>query len=380
MIERAGDSRTRTRGIALTVEKGLPLSGGQGGSAASAVAGAVAVNALLGSPLDRLALVPRRVEARGERVGPPRRQHRALAARRDRPDPLARASRPGSAAGARRAAGGDGPSRSADADRRMPARCCRLRSPRAAALHQAAQVGAMVAALAVRRLCATRPRHRRPHRRAGARRSPAGVPRGQDGRHWPPARWAAPSREAGPRRLRWSEAPKPDDRVAAAMAAGVLGVRVQERSAGGSRSTVGGRECSTMPAGQGAMRFQTHRPASWQACTACGNEIVGDRSASSLCRTAAACWRFTTGHPPSLRPELIQRFTERRGRRARCHRLRRMALPRDRAPLGRQRSSPIPRATRRCSIGWRWIAGPASSTSCSSTRATTPPGPSRTGV
>lgn len=40
------------RGIALTVRKGLPLSGGQGGSAASAVAGAVAVNALLGSPLD----------------------------------------------------------------------------------------------------------------------------------------------------------------------------------------------------------------------------------------------------------------------------------------------------------------------------------------
>lgn len=45
------------RGIALTVRKGLPLSGGQGGSAASAVAGAVAVNALLGGPLDRRALL-----------------------------------------------------------------------------------------------------------------------------------------------------------------------------------------------------------------------------------------------------------------------------------------------------------------------------------
>ena len=44
-------------GVALTVCKGLPLSGGQGGSAASAVAGAVAVNALLGNPLDRAALV-----------------------------------------------------------------------------------------------------------------------------------------------------------------------------------------------------------------------------------------------------------------------------------------------------------------------------------
>jgi len=39
-------------GVSLTVTKGLALSGGQGGSAASAVAGAVAVNELLGGPLD----------------------------------------------------------------------------------------------------------------------------------------------------------------------------------------------------------------------------------------------------------------------------------------------------------------------------------------
>lgn len=38
-------------GISLRVEKGLPLSGGQGGSAASAVAAAVAVDALLGKTL-----------------------------------------------------------------------------------------------------------------------------------------------------------------------------------------------------------------------------------------------------------------------------------------------------------------------------------------
>jgi len=45
-------------GISIRVEKGLPLSGGQGGSAASAVAGAVAANELLGGrlgPLDVLA-------------------------------------------------------------------------------------------------------------------------------------------------------------------------------------------------------------------------------------------------------------------------------------------------------------------------------------
>jgi homoserine kinase len=56
VLERA-DNERREGGIALRVRKGLPLSGGQGGSAASAVAGAVAVNALMGNPLDRDALV-----------------------------------------------------------------------------------------------------------------------------------------------------------------------------------------------------------------------------------------------------------------------------------------------------------------------------------
>lgn len=44
-------------GIALTVRKGLPLSGGQGGSAASAVAGAAAANALFGGLLDTNAVL-----------------------------------------------------------------------------------------------------------------------------------------------------------------------------------------------------------------------------------------------------------------------------------------------------------------------------------
>jgi homoserine kinase len=51
VLQRAGAQATG-RGIGLRVHKGLPLSGGQGGSAASAVAAAVAVNALLGHPLD----------------------------------------------------------------------------------------------------------------------------------------------------------------------------------------------------------------------------------------------------------------------------------------------------------------------------------------
>jgi homoserine kinase len=57
VVDRIGPATLRGRGIALSVTKGLPLSGGQGGSAASAVAGAVAVNALLGAPLGAAALI-----------------------------------------------------------------------------------------------------------------------------------------------------------------------------------------------------------------------------------------------------------------------------------------------------------------------------------
>ncbi|HEX9190426.1 MAG TPA: homoserine kinase [Vicinamibacteria bacterium] len=50
-------------GLELRVEKGLPLSGGLGGSAASAVAGAFAANALLGAPLDAATLLGAALEA-----------------------------------------------------------------------------------------------------------------------------------------------------------------------------------------------------------------------------------------------------------------------------------------------------------------------------
>lgn len=50
-------ARPPAAGIALTVRKELPLSAGQGGSAASAVAGAVAANALCGAPLSSDALL-----------------------------------------------------------------------------------------------------------------------------------------------------------------------------------------------------------------------------------------------------------------------------------------------------------------------------------
>lgn len=47
-----------TRGVALTIQKGLPLASGLGSSAASAVAAAVAVNALMGEPMSRGDLLP----------------------------------------------------------------------------------------------------------------------------------------------------------------------------------------------------------------------------------------------------------------------------------------------------------------------------------
>jgi homoserine kinase len=54
VLRRAPD---RSAGLVLRVTKGLPLAGGQGGSAASAVAGAMAANAVLGSPLSTLELL-----------------------------------------------------------------------------------------------------------------------------------------------------------------------------------------------------------------------------------------------------------------------------------------------------------------------------------
>jgi homoserine kinase len=53
-------------GVDLDIEKGVPLGSGLGGSAASAVAGVVAANALLDQPFDRLALL--KFAMQGEKV------------------------------------------------------------------------------------------------------------------------------------------------------------------------------------------------------------------------------------------------------------------------------------------------------------------------
>lgn len=66
VLRRAG---VRDFGVELRVTKGLPLAGGQGGSAASAVAGACAVNAILDSPLEEAALLEAALEAETSLAG-----------------------------------------------------------------------------------------------------------------------------------------------------------------------------------------------------------------------------------------------------------------------------------------------------------------------
>jgi homoserine kinase len=134
-------------GLVLTVRKGLPLSGGQGGSAASAVAGAVAVNQLLGSPLDCDTLLIACLEAEAtvagrhaDNVAPSLLGGIVLVRTTDPPD-VVRLPVPADLRVAL-----------VHPDQRLRTRDSRavlpLDVPLATALHQAAQVSAIVAALA----------------------------------------------------------------------------------------------------------------------------------------------------------------------------------------------------------------------------------------
>jgi len=142
-----GTVKPRGAGIALTVQKNLPLSAGQGGSAASAVAGAVAANALCGSPLPPEALLDACLVAEATVAGrhldnlAPSLLGGICLVRSMDPIDVVRLPVPASlfvvlAYPAQRL-------RTADARAVLPAVV-----DRATALHQAAQVGAIVAALA----------------------------------------------------------------------------------------------------------------------------------------------------------------------------------------------------------------------------------------
>jgi threonine synthase len=60
------------------------------------------------------------------------------------------------------------------------------------------------------------------------------------------------------------------------------------------------------------MRFQTQRPASWQTCIACGNEVV-ETDPHPRCGVCGGLLEIHHRPPAITAAELIQRFTERRG-------------------------------------------------------------------
>jgi threonine synthase len=60
------------------------------------------------------------------------------------------------------------------------------------------------------------------------------------------------------------------------------------------------------------MRFTTQRPASWQACISCGNEVV-ETDPHPRCTVCGGLLEVRHRPPGLTAAELIQRFTERRG-------------------------------------------------------------------
>jgi threonine synthase len=60
------------------------------------------------------------------------------------------------------------------------------------------------------------------------------------------------------------------------------------------------------------VRFQTQRPASWQTCIACGNEVV-ETDPHPRCGLCGGLLEIHHRPPAITAKELIQRFTERRG-------------------------------------------------------------------
>ncbi|MFL5473971.1 MAG: hypothetical protein ACJ8AM_16575, partial [Gemmatimonadales bacterium] len=60
------------------------------------------------------------------------------------------------------------------------------------------------------------------------------------------------------------------------------------------------------------MKFQTNRPASWQSCMSCGNEVL-ETDPAPRCKLCKGLLEVRH-RPPEISPaQLIQRFTERRG-------------------------------------------------------------------
>ena len=80
------------------------------------------------------------------------------------------------------------------------------------------------------------------------------------------------------------------------------------------------------------MKFQTNRPASWQSCMSCGNEVP-ETDPAPRCKLCKGLLEVRHRPPEISAAQLIQRFTERRGGPPRSDLLGRVALSRDRAAV-----------------------------------------------
>ena len=345
------------------VEKGLPLSGGLGGSAASAVAGAVAANALLRRPLGRGA-APARARSRPRRWWPgatpttsPRRSSAAPSLVLGARAPALRAPhRPPVAAPRLRDAG------LRRRRPRRPAPSCPRASPRADAVAQAAALAGLVLGLERGDGALLARGDGRPHRRAAphpalpglrrARARPRSAP-GAFGRGGERGRADAPRDRARGRRGRGRPG-------------GGRGLRARRASA--ARAPRGGRR---RPRGEARVS------APYLRCAACGEILPAAQpprraAPAAACSTRQQCPREPGRGPAgALRPAPPRRRP--RGRRAAAS----GASASCSCPAG-GRSSPTPRATRRSTAATRSRAASASPTSPSSTRARTRPAPSRT--
>ena len=125
------------------------------------------------------------------------------------------------------------------------------------------------------------------------------------------------------------------------------------------------------------MKFQTQRPVSWQVCLACGREMT-ELDPHPRCSTCGGLLEIRHRPPQLTRPELIDRFTERRGQRPGASasgvwRFREIVLPSaDEVVSHPEGNTPLLHRPRS-------IAGPAPTDCCSSTKATTRRARSRTG-
>ena len=309
VLAAAGERLAGGRGIALSVTKGLPSRGGQGGSAASAVAGAVAVNALLGLPLDQQALLDACLIAEETVAGrhldniAPSLLGGVVLIRCMRPD------RPRAAAGAAGAGGGAGASRSSSSGPPTRGRSCPARS---------------------------RSTSRSIRRRRWARWPPPWrsgdyelLGRAIDDRIAEPARagllpgfleakaaalaagaLGSSISGSGPTAFALARGRPAGERVAAAMVAAYAGRGPAQRGAGGAGGP-GGCEADRADR-RHAVKFRTERPESWQVCLGCGNETT-ELDPHPRCIACGGLLEVRHRPPKLSGAELIERFTERRG-------------------------------------------------------------------